>query len=283
MWTTRDGYELVLPRAGVDAVAARLAAGGAATTADARRAVVGTVARLAGAARRAPDATPPGAAAPRRRFVAERGARRYDILTRPLGARSHVITAVYPRPGNDELEYRGASTNFDAVVRFTDRIPLMNVGRVASSKRGLYVVELDGQPLYVGITTQPFAKRWAGRLRVFTELRLKPPPSNYTIALAEVRVRQAKGARPPKPAEWEAVLKGVEAAIVRTLVKAGKSLTNQQFMGSEALPIAAGERIQVTIEPSATKPAYLPPTISAVGPVRYEASPAGVGGGRPGW
>ena len=165
-----------------------------------------------------------------------------------------------------ELEYRGASTTFDAVLRFTGRGSLTDVA--ANRGRGLYIVERRGQPLYVGITDTTFGERWRSRLRVFRELRLPLPGAEYAVILAEVRPTRATGA--VTRSAQGALLRGVEAAVVRTLVRAGRSLTNTHFGGTDTLPLGAGDRIQLAILSTPSKPAYLPPAIAIAGPQRFE-------------
>jgi hypothetical protein len=196
MWVTQDGHELVLPRAGLDAVAAHLS-GGAACAACAtatRRKVAAMVARLVAGARRTPAVVRTPAGAPRQLFAARAGGRPYGIVTRPVGDRRHVITAVRPRPATSHEELRLPTVTKQITVT-VDWRSHATLDAVASKFpfAGVYVVEVerDGKwvPIYVGkADTETVSRRWRGRLRVFRELDI-PLPKGYRVWAAEVHRR----------------------------------------------------------------------------------------------
>jgi hypothetical protein len=178
MWMTQDGHRLVLARAGVDEVAARLAGGGCGRCLDAaRRRIVGTVSRLV------PGATlaaPAGADAGRATFVAARGGRRYGIVTRPVAPRTHVITAVRREPLERETAMVTiARPNTIHVVWGGPLAPEALVSGRRAEHAGVYVVYRDGKLLYVGqAKRQSIASRWRGRLAELRHLGLSLPPGD---------------------------------------------------------------------------------------------------------
>lgn len=247
MWVTQDGYELVLPRAGVDAVAARLAGGESGGYVDeVRRRVVRDVARLVTEAARAPAVAHSPAGSGRAVFAAERFGRRYAIVTRPVDRGAYVITAVRPVPPEEELRLWVDKT-YTVVVTWSGEISLAKlVARKAANHKGVYIMYHRGRPKYVGQakgkvsgSPQTIALRWQQRLHVFAEFGV-PLPNDFVVYAGEVEAFES-GTK----LAGDAPLAGVFAVVTNKVTKKKdkKSLTAidlveavliRQLLGGEA-------------------------------------------------
>ncbi len=255
MWTTRDGYELVLPRAGVDAVAARLDDGAGADAA--RRRGVSAVAQLVADAQRTPAVVPSAAGAPRQLFASRRAGRQYGILTRPVGDRRHVITAVRPTPpaAQEELRLPTDTKQITAAVTWKGPVTLDKVV-AAFNFRGVYVLEAQRGaswvPVYVGKADgESVGRRWHGRLRTFREFGM-PYPAGFRVYGGAVH-RRVLITKPRTLTNIDVV----ETILIRQLLGgadarrlfggAERRLTNSIGAGaSSGVVVPAGLRVEIT-------------------------------------
>lgn len=282
MWTTRDGYELVLPRAGVDAVATRLARGRRGSAV--RRAVVDAVGQLAQSAWHAPEATAGG------QFVAERGARRYDIAARPIGPRTLVITAIRPSTSSVDEEFRlpdGATVSI--AVTWLDRVPAgdfmpseaVNRGHAlppsaplpaAFSKRGVYVLCRATTPIYVGQTEgDSFVGRWQKRMRTFAEFGVPAPGDTWVHAgvIEHAELGAAKQRGKASRARRITNVDVAEVIVIRQMRKAGVKLNQTHHVNdSGRLVVAPGQSL--TFTNTGPKPAHVADIVNQVGPFHLE-------------
>lgn len=150
MWTTLDGLELRVSPAALRRLAARHRQSGIADLV--RRAYTGSLlpavgralSRLAGAAYSSGSVV--GRSGRRyRRFEAQLGGRTYRLFARPLGGGRYGLVAVRPGP---EGEATVAVHGGEVTVQWSPPMPLEQA--MTQDGGGVYILERDGVPVYVG-------------------------------------------------------------------------------------------------------------------------------------
>jgi len=140
------------------------------------------------------------------------------------------------------------STTFQATVAW--EAPVSFVDALVSAKTGLYVIERDGRPLYVGMAMQqPIGRRMCQHLwykKMGATLRLHR--AKYSVRIGAVLV----GGRPAADVR---TVYGAEAALIRSLVKAGYRLANVTWNSDDKLPLPPGAALRVDARGAA--PSYV--------------------------
>ncbi|MBI5548277.1 MAG: hypothetical protein HY901_30725 [Deltaproteobacteria bacterium] len=129
-----------------------------------------------------------------------------------------------------------ATLDWGTVPLQIDRYPFTGAGRTLTAP-GVYIVESrSGEPIYAGESLS-FAKRWHGRLRemyevgVIAELRAPQQPPVFPLRVWFGRLASHSTDQPLK-----LVLKGVEQALIRTLINTGITSATRLRNASSTLP-----------------------------------------------
>ena len=194
------------------------------------------------------------------RFSARTPRGAYLLLAAPQaqrGNRAYVVRHIVARPRpSAELEVRDevqARLLWDhRVYRIGDHRGGVSIGGV--SHPGLYIVERDRKPVYVGIAWQAsVGSRWACRRATFAQLKIPAETERrYAIRVGMLHPSNA-GARLSRNARKN-LFETVERVMIRYLKKVrGYGLTNAR----STRPFTVG-KAGISIENQAAKPPYLP-------------------------
>lgn len=207
------------------------------------------------------------------RFSARTPRGAYLLLTAPQaqnGDRAYTVRHVVARP-SAELEVKDevqARLLWDRkVYRISSRRGEPAIGGVSHS--GLYIVERDRKPVYVGIAWQaPVGSRWACRRATFAQLKIPAETERrYTVRVGTLSPSNA-GTRLSRNARKD-LFETVERVMIRYLkaVK-GYGLTNTR----STRPFTVGNA-GISIENRAAKPPYLPHKIKRKAGLVLETGP----------
>jgi len=200
----------------------------------------------------------------RTRFFSRTGKGSYTILTAPLrlnGKRIFTLLRIVPRrrPFSSELEVKDevqAVVSWDSkVYRIRTRKGDHPIGKVG--KPGIYLVERDRKPLYVGIVHKKgssIGQRWKCRIDTFRQLKVPSVTERkYTIRVGMIKGKGTWHRRIRKD-----LYESVERVLIRYLKKVrGYGLSNTKSV----LPFVVASR-GISIENQGTRPSYLPREIN---------------------
>ena len=144
--------------------------------------------------------------------------------------------------------------SFSATLDWSTPVALS--GALKRSDGGIYVVEKDGVPIYVGEAAS-FARRWLVRLEVLRQLALSSSP--YTLRLARIAAANA----PFNGAAGSRLRESIEHTVIRGLARQGIRLTNR----TSIRPFVVGS---IALTHTGTRPRYILNSPAPVSGQSYE-------------